>query len=92
MAHFTATCDRYPFFGFCVRALRKPFNARGLENRSTLMRFRNGILDTQEVELTESEAGEVLKALQKMHTSPPTIGVDIQVSTVEQPPQKGAPK
>lgn len=74
MAHYIFECKTYPEFSLNVPLMKRD------KTESKVVHFHRGILDTGYAELTEDEAEETLKALQKMRQRP-GWDTDIRVLT-----------
>ena len=82
--HFIALCDRYPFYALNVYELKPLLEARGLTEPSTIVHFRNRVLDTRAEEFTEKEAVLIRKALERCTRDPPIIGLHIQIQEAKE--------
>ena len=85
--HFTAVCQRYPFFKFNVHALRPLLDQRGLKHDSTLVQFSSRVLDTKLAGFTAEEADHIRAALERMVAWPPLYGTDIIIKNANPGPE-----
>ena len=79
--HFIAVCSTYPEFRFVVPGIRQTMAAR---NRSAVVSFTNGILNTEKEGFTKNEASIIARAITRLAGSPPVYGRDISIVQEEQ--------